>query len=469
MSSSDAETGAKVTLVSRDGGESCAVPCLRVSCLRQLGRATTWIFDIKASLDQEIASSVARVVRKTPCFATLRSDSDEQIDISPEVLITAANWVDREGTALRVEGTSTIFPRSASVPHALEPRFRVHRVADLAQMFRRFDRFLELPNHVLAALQKYRFPDESKSSVIQNGISDWTFLQQMLAQCALSQRRFLLSSNAPIAKDTDRPWRLVWGSLEENRKAGLVGSQAKWSKADGDLYTNFDRVGQHELGGACPAAEFPTVGVYAPHRTFQPDVWNHWHQERLPTVISGSEGFVWKIKDEVLYDRVATPVWSTWLSEIPANADIDFGTSAHIPRPFMCTGVVTNSAPSEPWVEVRLNNFQKPDDLIWARLTTASSGADQKSGLHLSPAVGSTVAVVSSSWFSDSVWVLGNIRREPTTHPAPSLSSDGIISLICDQLKSESEHLSFSGKDIILKSSGVKLTLDSTKASVSRP
>ena len=70
---------------------------------------------------------------------------------------------------------------------------------------------------------------------------------------------------------------------------------------------------------------------------------------------------------------------------------------------FFCTGVVTKASPTEPWVEVKLNGFEAPDDLAWARIMTVSSGHDQKSGLHLIPAVGSIVAIGFSGSFSDSV------------------------------------------------------------------
>jgi hypothetical protein len=459
---------AELSLSSQSSGVSCTAPCAFLSYRRQFGRETKWAFDVEAAARSKVSRELARALRAGRCFASVSCVSDERLKISPDVRVSVVNRSDEDNSLLHIEGTSTNFGSATKGRDPSGVRFRVHRVADLAQLFRRFDRFLDLSNYVVSVLQKFKVADESKSCVIQNGVSDWTFVEQLLGQYGALQNPLFLTPSPEENRNGGRCWRLVWNTIDANQKAELMGKPVEWLQSDGEVYEHFDSLGPHQLGCACPPLALPSVGVHAPHREFEPGRWNKWRQNALPVLSSGSDGLVWKIRDEILFAGVSTPVWSSWVSEISPGTDL-VSTSPVNKLPLcMCTGVVTNSTPKDPWVEVSLAGFEKPDDLIWARLLTASSGVDQKSGLHLTPAKGSTVAVAHSGSFSDSVWVLGNVRREAATTSAPSISSDGTFAFACDEITTESQHWALSGKNIVLKSSGVKVSMDSTKVSVER-
>jgi hypothetical protein len=176
---------AELSFNSQSGGVSCAAPCALLFYQRQFGRETKWTFDVEAAARSKVSRELARALRAGRCFASVSWVSGERLKISPDVRVSVVNRGDEDSSFLRIEGTSTNF---SAAPKGRDPygvRFRVHRVADLAQLFRRFDRFLDLSNYVLSVLQKFKFADESKSCVIQNGVSDWTFVEQLLGSMQL--------------------------------------------------------------------------------------------------------------------------------------------------------------------------------------------------------------------------------------------------------------------------------------------
>ena len=460
---------AQLELGPRDGEKSCVVPCVHIAVHTQIGEQAKWHFRIEASQGSELTTSVAKTLGIGECWAQLKWTSDTPQMLSPKVLVSRAFWFDENKKWLVVEGTPTVLRPGSNGQDPLKPHYRAHRVGDLAQLFRRFDRFLEIPNHIMGVLQSCKLADEMRSTVFQNGLTDWDFFRQVLLQYADRYKTLLMAPNVADESDSGRPWILVWDTVEANQKAGIANHAVRWSQADGPIYEHFDSLGLHELGCFCPSKTFPSLGAFAPHREFQPQSWNAWRLRVIPTVVVDRSGLVWKSRDEIVFNVGSLPVWSTWLSEIGTGVHVRPDSSRETTRPCLCTGVVTNASPTEPWVEVKLNGFEPPDNLAWARLLTASSGRDQKTGLHLTPAVGSVVAIGFSGNFTDSVWLLGNVRSEAATTSAPSISADGKLSLVCDQIETQSQQFGVTGRNITLKTGGVQLSLNEEKVSVGTP
>ena len=226
-----------------------------------------WLFQVDASPNSKLISSLAESLGAAECCAELKMIEDPQ-PLSPKVLVRRTSWLDERKTFLMIEGTSSVMRPGPNGQDPLKPRFRAHRASDLAQLFRRFERFLLVPNHILGFLQDCKLPDDNRSTVFQNGISDWEFFGQVFLQYTRKFKTLLVAPNVADEKKVGRPWVLAWDTVEANQKAGFCSDPIRWSQSDGPIYAHFDSVSVHEFGYLCPSKSSPSLGLCVPERSF---------------------------------------------------------------------------------------------------------------------------------------------------------------------------------------------------------
>lgn len=418
-----------------DGGDALKVS--QVFLTRALGEPVCWRFAVEVTRDERGGQDVERLARlllKAPIRLRARWRGTGSVDLGPEATVVGARWqrggehVEPESVDLVEIDAETTTPDPS--PDPFLPRRRVHRAKNMRDLVRRFANVAQPVKGLLSELGRIEFPDKDKTSIIQDGVSDWLFFAHILDQCQF------------LSRDTPKwlPLTLV-GGVDENQGTagrwvltpGLRAAYQEWGDidrlkirfrdgrdADGDSRIEFCRLQGRVRVPKFPSGSFPGVIWWRPQRHFDAGRWQQWRTMDLPR-FDEQEALVWRIEDRVYQSGLENIGWETKVFSAPLEAQVTGPVAPCRLRPWLGFGTVDEASAKGPWIRVRLPGFQSGEDIADVRLTTPFSGTDGKKGLHFVPARGTEIKLAWSGRFDASVALVGNARSQETEFASPSV------------------------------------------------
>jgi hypothetical protein len=404
---------------------------------RALGEPVRWRFHIRLPQGhaepehKELEAGLRRALCDGPCRAIACLDGTP---LGPEATIVGASrpWAEhwaadqtagRDPSSLEIQACST---KSEPQPDPFAPRRRVHRVRNAKELIRRFDHVARPVSNLLAELESVTFPDGEHASIVQDDISDWDFLHDVLEQCE--------RLGGP-----DKPWlplTLMGGSDREKGSEGLwqilPGQRRAWvgwgavrgrtitfdEAQDGIARVEFGALTAGARVPAFPADGLPAVAERRSQRSFDAGRWRNWRSMDLPRFTENG-AMVHRIEDR-LYLSAGALVLDSWTWALPPEARIPTRERPGRPRPWIGLGRVTETSKTAPWIRVELPGFEDDAKEIEVRVGTPFSGKNGRRGQHMVPENGTEVVVAWTGRFDQSIVLMGNARSEDAEFPSPS-------------------------------------------------
>lgn len=345
--------------------------------------------------------------------------------IGPEVTVVGARraaHMSEDYVEIEAEATTV------DMPDPFLPRRRVHRVKNLSELFDRFEHLARPVKPLRAKLQAIAFPDKAHTSIVQDGVSDWTFLFQLF-----DQARFLAKSATWLPL-------LVVGSVDEAQGTagrwivtpGNFDAYKEWNQVDGRTIRfqngrDQDGEAKHEYGSVYargrapgyPTSTYPSAIEWRPRRKFESSQWEKWRTTDLPRFTT-EDGFVWKIEDTLSVKGEEDVWWETRVFAAPQAAQMIGPELPARLQPWLGLGTVEETSASGPWIKVKLPGFEAGDDIVDVRIGTPYSGKNGKRGMHWVPEKGTELMVAWTGRFDQSIVSTENVRSAASDHASPS-------------------------------------------------
>jgi hypothetical protein len=422
------------------------IPARECVLHRTLGKPVRWEIVAVTPHDRPQLRQFAEALEAGPVAVRPAWRHAGETILGQPAVITEAAWLPGAADSLRLAAQGTDFDSSevGAQPAPLVPRHRVHHVDNLLRLVRRLSHVARVTNAVAQRLERIRFPEGERTSLIQDGVSDWDFLHEVLRQYAALEteaplRTLLCTGSVDERARSAGHWLVTWGDEEAYRAfPDVEGRDIAWRLDDGREQVSFGEPRTPE-SDAGPALRGAVVSRTRVDRPFDAGSWESWRTRDLPLFTPG-ERFVCSISDRFYRTNTAHLLgWSSCIRTRPASApSVGIANRPRV-RPWLGLGKVVEAPPAGPWVIARLPAFEGKEgaDLVHARLLTPSAGSRGDSGLHLVPKENTHVLLAWSGWFRDPVIVLGNVRKGAARFPAPSLELDEMARLFLQALEFE--------------------------------
>lgn len=409
------------------GGEPLAAA--ETYLTRTLGEPVRWRFLVEMKRDTRsgpLPKRLASLLTSGPTKVSATWTGDQSTTMGPDATVIGARWLIAKGVDyLEIEAQTTAPLES---PDPFVPRRRVHRVQNMKELVDRFDNIARPVKALRAELQRIKFPDKERSTIIQDGLSDWMFFFHILDQCqflSLTMPKWLplvlVGGVDDTKENTDGKWVLTPGTRAAYEDWGDVSARKiSFNDQDGSHQFHFA-----SLDGRAPTPKFPSgivpvaIDCY-PSRKFDAGKWKSWRTLDLPR-FTLDEAMVWKIEDRLSQSNLDTLGWETKVYAVPPQAQIVGPVANYRLHPWIGSGKVDKTSSKGPWIRVKLPGFQEGEDIAEIRLTTPFSGKNGRKGLNFVPENGTEVSLVWSGRFDSSVGLLGNSRLEEALFPSPSI------------------------------------------------
>jgi hypothetical protein len=415
-----------LTLHLPDGGPDLNVAQLHLT--RALGEPVQWRFVAEVLRDTRGGKDpdrLARLLLRGPARIKASWVNSGSIPLSPEATVVGAHWLAEGGVDFVDIEARTTAPEPS--PNPFLPRRRVHRVRNMNELLERLANIAKPINPLAAELQRVTFPDADKSSIIQDGVSDWQFFFHALDQCQFLVANppgwlpLTLVGGVDQKARTDRKWIVTAGRRAAYEEWGDVDARKiHFQDQDGPGQVEFQRVNSCIRAPEFPDGTYPAVLYRRPRRTFSPDRWQSWRTQDMPR-FSEDGAMVWRIEDHLYQIGRDTIGWETRLFTVPPETRIVGPLLPSRLRPWSGLGKVVETSAKGPWIRAKLTGFLEGEDVAWIRLTTPFSGKDGCKGLHFVPEQGTEVELGWSGRFDQAVLLTGNARSDETTFPSPSI------------------------------------------------
>jgi hypothetical protein len=428
----DLVTGAEVAF-----GELTAT---EVVLTRRLGEAVRWRFTVHLPRGPEGAGRLAQLIDAGPVAArpVWRPGEGEAVVLGPDAALVGAAWLAEDRDDLRLDAQATAFAKHTPAP--LLPRSRVHHPDHLLTVMKSLAHVAQVSRAAAKRMEEAVFPDGERTSIIQDGVSDWQFLGELLAQAGALEPTAALRHLACIGSvdeegTTAGRWLVTWAEQGAYRHYRDVRARhVAFAENDGveTLYFSSYR-GEDAAAAALGAANAVTRRVRT-DRPFNAAKWKAWRTRDLPWFTHGDDRFVWGVEDRLYATNTPGRLgWGSSLDTLAAGSAPAPAVAPAPPRPWLGLGVVAEEPDAAgPWITVRLPHFEATPEganLVHARLSTPFAGPDGRAGLHLVPAQNTEVLLAWSGRFGQPVVVLGNVRSAAAAAPAPSLFLGAAVEL----------------------------------------
>ncbi|WP_118973863.1 hypothetical protein [Taibaiella koreensis] len=301
-------------------------------------------------------------------------------------------------------------------PGPFVPRKRVLKGKNMLELFRKY--FLQLvaiEDHIEAALQKVKFPDNEKTNLIQFGYTDYEMMQKVLnwynTQVALQDTLTVSGSAETLRFD------LVWAQPGKYISLGYNESR----KLDDHIASSYKEdirigYGDRTLPIIYKSGIVPQNAQYILNRGgYTREEWQPWSTINVPAFYKGR--FVYEVIDTFKDARVGNLGWETRITTLARQEELDvpaqeFGAWSGM-------GTVKKRSATDCWMEVELADFENGANLLDVRVTTAYSGHHGNAGFHLVPEMNTEVLVHKSCNWKEPVLLLSNVRSEAAAGKAP--------------------------------------------------
>jgi hypothetical protein len=308
------------------------------------------------------------------------------------------------------------------------PRRRVHKAKNMLELFDRFQHIAKPIRRVRTKLQgkEFQFPDGDKTSIIQDGISDWLFFGIILDQCRILSPKanwlpLTMVGGADQNAGTFGKWIVTPGIKAPYVEWNEVGPrQISFGPDDGEERFQFGQIESLCRVPEFPSAQFPTFGIWRPSRTFEPSRWQNWSNLDMPR-FTPQGSMIWRIQDRISRSPQDNMGWETVVFAGPPETQVAGPIQQSRLSPWIGLGKVEKRDNKGPWIKVSLTGFEDGANLADVRLSTPFSGKDGKKGLHYVPEEKTDLQVSWSGRFDDSLIFNGNTRQGSADFDSPSV------------------------------------------------
>jgi hypothetical protein len=297
----------------------------------------------------------------------------------------------------------------------------------MGELIDRFGNVARPVKPLRAELQKITFPDGDRSSIIQDGVSDWRFLFHIFDQCEYLLGRpaswlpLTLTGGVDEQARTDRRWLIMPGLRAAYEEWGDVEARKiRFTESDGSGQIEFQGVDSGIRTPEFPDGMYPAVIYRRPKRTFESDAWKTWRTQDMPR-FSDSGAMIWRVDDHLYQIGRETIGWETKLFAVPQETRVVGPLGPSRLRPWVGLGKVEEYSSKGPWLRAKLPGFLDGEDITWFRLKAPFSGKDGRKGLHFVPEKGTEIELAWSGRFDNSVLLGGNARSDEATFDSPSI------------------------------------------------
>lgn len=416
------------------------VDLLEVHYTRSLGQAIQWLFLADVGRESQGATQpgqIANAIAAGPMNVQVAWTTGG-VQICPAALVTGAQWSARDGSVAGVGldrlHTSNLLEITAestapsTSPNPFVPRRRVHKVSNMQDLVNKFSGVAQPLDPLKADLRQIKFPDGDKTSIVQDGISDWEFVGRILDQCSFlepGEAWLPLILSGSVAQATAGCWVMCPASRAGYDAWGEVrGRTVRFQ--DGKTADGFQRVdfGQTKAGGHSPEfpnGHAPAAAIWRPERNLTGGAWDQWRVLDVPQ-FTDQGSMIWRIEDRLYRSaRDETRLgWDTKVFAVPPQAQFPGPIAPRPLAPWVGTATVQETSTSGPWIRVKLDGFESGEDVADVRIVTPYSGTNGTRGLHFVPENGTTVAIAWPGRFDASVVLVGNTRQAGADFDSPS-------------------------------------------------
>ncbi len=398
-------------------------PAVEIAVERAIGRPVSWTCRVNIPPDidtTEDLKQLAGALGRSTARLTAGHDGATFVTAARPI---GARWSVAGRSLLDIDAHTTA---AAGNKDVFTPRRRVHRVRNWRELVDAMKDVAAAVTGVRNHLERYPFPSEGHTSIIQDGQSDWEFLGNLVSQFARLEREPALARLAVIGGNsksaaTRARWVLNWAAGRGYEWYHDVAARRARPERASHFGLTFNSR-RHFSTQSFPTGSAPAVVEQWRDRPFDVTAWERWLDRDVPLFIDSDERFVWKVTDRLVdAGQHGVVSWTTELESVPVDLAFESGLPQSAPSPWIGSGTVSKSPDRAPWIEVRLDGFESGADQLEARVTTPYSGTHNTKGLHFVPEEGTPVAVGWSGRLMDPPVLLANVRDAQTSFASPSL------------------------------------------------
>jgi hypothetical protein len=395
---------------------------------RSIGEPVTWTFSVPVAADVDSTTDAQNLARALAGGNTYLSASCQGSGLVDSALVVGARWR-RSGTHLLELSAHTTAPKDRA--DVFRPRRRVHRVKNWRELVDAFEPVVTVATGVRNHLETKTFPHGEHTSIVQDGLSDWEFLGNIVEQFSRVEtdpalaRLTVVGGN--VKGSTAGRWILNWASGEGYEHFQDVQPRQVDRSQFGVNHARVHFGDMRHVGAyrrEFPTARVPLGGEIWADRRFEHNAWEAWINRDAPLFVGPGDRpeFAWRVRDSLRDSGQPGVVnWATELTTGPMALFLDNPLPHAATGPWVGFGVVKSSDAREPWLEVRLNDFERDAAVVEARVTTGYGGLDNTKGLHFVPEVDTPVVLAGSGRLTDPLVVLANVREQAATFGSPSI------------------------------------------------
>ncbi|MDO1450210.1 hypothetical protein Q0590_28275 [Rhodocytophaga aerolata] len=253
-----------------------------------------------------------------------------------------------------------------------------------------------------------------KTNFIQNGISDFEMLRQIIA--VYNHWKGSANSLVLTGAITNKKMKLEWAQELKFRELNLV----EGKKITREIPAN-----------PAPFLIFNEINISSPLTYYKNEPlqlitheirwgkfvetdWNDWYKLDLPLFLE--EKFVYEIKDYLKLEDGKT-VYNSLVSIFPRTLIFEVEDKSLLP--WTGVGTISKRDPKKQWLEVKLGGFESGDDTVDAKVSTPYSGKGGSDGFHLVPEEGTEINLIRGSDILSPIISTGNVRSAEAVESAP--------------------------------------------------
>lgn len=346
-----------------------------------------------------------------------------------ELSLVGIEWRNQNNQLAELSACATRVDRERSDDDPFIPRHRVLHAKNMKALIELFPAVAMLSDEVAVEFEKIEFADAEDATIIQPGVSDYRFVNELLSYAVSHQQgneRMYPVMTGGNSDATAGRWVITWG--DKNAYEALGATDSRKCEDDEFLFTSAKTIQAMDARFNSVYDQFPSVTRTLERTAFDDSKWQEWIKQDLPLFSSNTGHMVHEIRDRILYQG-ASLQWTTHTCLLPDQVSLRSPDSDITLTPWTGIGVVKDAPKEGPWIEVEIPGFEEGANKAKARLVTNYGGPDGMQGFHFVPDVDTQVdikyvpMVPAAPGGSAHALLLvnGNVRSESAQIASPSI------------------------------------------------
>jgi hypothetical protein len=345
-----------------------------------------------------------------------------------ELSLVGIEWGNSHQLA-EISACATSIDRERSDDEPFIPRHRVLHAKNMKELIELFPSVAMLSDEVGVEFEKIEFADAENATIIQPGVSDYRFVNELLSYAVSHQqgnKRMYPVMTGGSSDETAGRWVITWG--DKNAYETLGATDTRQCEDDDFLFTSAKSIDAADVRFNSIYGQFPSVTRTLERKVFVVADWHNWIKQDLPLFSKSVGHMVHEIQDRILFQGESAQ-WTTHTCLLPDHVSLRSPDADVTLTPWTGIGVVKDAPKEGPWIEVEIPGFEEGANKTKARLVTNYGGPDGLQGFHFVPDVDTQVDIKYLPMVPESpggsahalLLVCGNVRSAPAQIASPSI------------------------------------------------